>query len=80
MLKECPALQENLKALSLAAKQLSMRLLKCISMSLDCEENFVGSIHVGMFEEGTDNATSLRSIYYPPIPDHLHKTESLITR
>ena len=80
--KDCPQLRQCLVRLSSEAKLLSRRLMKSISLSLGCDLQYLDSVHVGMLTEGidnsTDNATTLRSIHYPPIPDDLKDNASII--
>ena len=80
--KDCPELREYLTNLSTAARQLTSRLLKCISISLGSDIDFLDNIHVAMLREDEEgdvgNATTLRSIHYPPIPDDLAGNTKII--
>jgi len=71
----CPGLRPALTELSVASKQLAERVMKCVSLGLGQELGFLDKMHQGMLSQGMDgevgNATTLRSIHYPPIPDSL---------
>ena len=80
--QDCPQLREALVDLATCSKLLASRLLKCISLSLGCDIDYLDSIHAGMLEQGSgasvENCASFRSIHYPPIPDNLVKQKSII--
>ena len=73
--KDCPELRKSLTNLSTAARELALRLLKSVSISLGQDDDFLDNIHVAMLREDQEgdvgNATTLRSIHYPPISDEL---------
>ena len=63
----------------------AMRLLRCISLCLDQDLDFMDNIHLGMMMEGTEegqveNCTTLRSIHYPPISDKMAKDPKIIRK
>jgi len=71
----CTGLRPALTELSAASKKLAERVMKCVSLGLGQELGFLDKMHQGMLSQGMDgevgNATTLRSIHYPPIPDSL---------
>merc|ERR1711953_85854 len=71
----CPGLRPALTRLAEASKQVAERILKCVSLGLDQDLGFLAKMHRGMLSQGKDgevgNASTLRSIHYPPIPDSL---------
>jgi len=73
--EDCPQLRKMLTKLTTSSKQLTSRLLKCISLALGLEIDFFDSNHRGMISQGLEdsieNCTTLRSIHYPPISDEL---------
>jgi len=70
-----PSLRPSLSSLCMSASSLSMRLLHCISLSLDLAPSYLSSLHRGILSQGqpeaVENCTTLRSIHYPPIPQSL---------
>jgi len=73
--ESCPALRPALTALSEVSKQLAERILDCVSLGLRQDQGFLARKHRGMLSQDMQgevgNATTLRSIHYPPIPDSL---------
>ena len=80
--QNCPQLRESLTRLSECSKDLALRLLRCISLSLDQDLDFMDNIHLGMVMEGregsVENCTTLRSIHYPPISENMAKDPKII--
>ena len=81
-MQDCPELRSALTNLCKDAKQLTLRLLSCISLSLGVDIDYLERIHQGMLTEGQsnhlENCTTLRSIHYPPIPDNLATQAGII--
>ena len=69
--QNCPQLREALARLSECSKDLALRRLRCISLCLDQELDFMDNIFLGMLMEGmeghVENCTTLRSMHNPPI-------------
>ena len=82
--QNCPQLRESLARLSECSRDLALRLLRCISLCLDQDLDFMDNIHLGMLMEGTEghveNCTTLRSIHYPPISDKMAKDPKIIRK
>ena len=83
--QNCPQLRKALARLSECSKDLALRLLRCISLCLDQDLDFMDNIHLGMMMEGTEegqveNCTTLRSIHYPPISDKMAKDPKIIRK
>ena len=82
MFQDCPQLRKALTDLCVEAKELTLRLLSCLSLSLGVEADYLSRIHQGMLTEGqsntVENCTTLRSIHYPPIPDKLAAQKGII--
>ena len=83
MSQDCPQLRKALTDLCVEAKELTLRLLSCLSLSLGVEADYLSRIHQGMLTEGQSstaplNCTTLRSIHYPPIPDKLAAQKGII--
>ena len=60
---------------------MALRLLTCLSLSLGQSEQFLGDKHKGMLIVDQDcptNATTLRSIHYPPIGDEMRKRPGIV--
>lgn len=71
-----PSLRPALIQLSEESKKLAYRLLECISVALSRDKEFLSNIHQGMLSQGIqniDNASTLRSIHYPPIGNGLDR-------
>jgi len=73
--ENCPALRPALTTLSEMSKHLAERILDCVSLGLRQDQGFLARKHRGMLSQDMQgevgNATTLRSIHYPPIPDSL---------
>jgi len=69
----CPSLRPALSQLAEVSRKLTHRLLGSISTCLDQEKDYLSKLHKGMFSEGFEeiigNATTLRSIHYPPLSE-----------
>merc|ERR1719402_1149724 len=68
--QSCPKLRYALCHLARDSKELALRLLTCLSLALGQSEQFLGNKHKGMLivdEDSPTNATTLRSIHYPPM-------------
>lgn len=66
----CPGLRGGLTQLGLDSSKLAQRLLQCISLGMNEKEDMLSSLHLGILEQdrnGIDNASTIRSIHYPPI-------------
>jgi len=60
-----PDFRLNLMELAKTTIKLSERLLRCISLTLGKQENFLSKLHSRIL--GGKNASALRSLYYPAI-------------
>ena len=80
--QSCPELRKCLTRLSEESKALAERLLRCISLALGKDLDYLARQHRGMLSEGmvdgVASSTTLRSIHYPPIPDNLAARPGII--
>ena len=58
--KACPQLRASLSSLSSLSAELSLRLLRCVALSLGCGLHHLASLHTGMMAARGDNASNLR--------------------
>jgi len=72
----CPQLRSGLSQLSRESHDLSLRLLTCLSLALDQGKDFLQEKHQKILDEG--NATTLRSIHYPPIEGTLARRPGIV--
>ena len=79
----CPHLRKNLTNLGEHCTALALRLLQAVSLSLEQPATWLADMHRGMLAAGSsdcvENATTLRSLHYPPIPARLAR-QAGITR
>jgi len=80
--KQCPELRAGLTRLSEESKELTKRLLRCLSLAMGMPNDYLTMQHQGMLSEGMEDSvecsTTLRSIHYPPIPDSLAAQPGII--
>eukprot|EP00091_Calanus_sinicus_P016518 TRINITY_DN35920_c0_g1_i1.p2 TRINITY_DN35920_c0_g1~~TRINITY_DN35920_c0_g1_i1.p2 ORF type:complete len:144 (-),score=15.95 TRINITY_DN35920_c0_g1_i1:299-730(-) len=66
------AFRPCLKSLAESARRLTFRILKCLSVVLKQDEDFLGDMHK------LEDAMKIRTLYYPPIPANLEYKEGLV--
>ncbi|XP_023345783.1 UPF0676 protein C1494.01 [Eurytemora carolleeae] len=71
--KDCPTLRPALVKLGELSVKLSLRILQCISVSLNQDPEYLLNQHQGVLDQGigdiATNGSTLRSIHYPPISE-----------
>lgn len=70
--EEIPSFRPSLTRLVNSARSLTFRILKCLSVSLGQDEDFLGDMHK------LQDAMKFRTLYYPPIPESLVYKEGLV--
>lgn len=67
--QHAPEFRKAINKLAPQLSELTTRLLKCMALALDLEEDFFSSRHQFMFHGAERNRTIFRSLYYPTLSD-----------
>lgn len=67
--EDAPEFRRSVTAIMPDLCRLTQRLLLCLSKALGLAEDFLANQHVNMFDGSGKNASTFRSLYYPPLND-----------
>lgn len=70
-----PGFREHISELAVEFKALTSLLLQALAMGMDLEQHYFQENHSHMFSGSSENETTLRLLYYPPIVEDDNKCE-----
>lgn len=77
---EAPSLRPSINSFVKEGVKLSQRLLRCLAIDLDIDEDAFLAQHSGMFAGRDNNASSMRLLHYPPVIPEPNAMNKKMTR